>query len=83
MKKKSILAIVANLILKLKKRKCLIRLRLNKEKIGETIQTIKFSNKLIRKFAKRIEKSINKIKEKEDIIHCSQDQLKVISKKSL
>ena len=37
----------------------------NKEKIGETIRTIRFSNKLIKKFCKRIEKYISKFNEKE------------------
>ena len=36
----------------------------NKEKIGETIRSIKFSNKLIRKLGKRVEKNIKKIEEK-------------------
>ena len=56
--------------------RCLKRSRLNKEKIGETIRTIKLSNKLIKKLGKKIEKYIKKIKEKEDIIRFSQDQLK-------
>ncbi len=59
-----------------KKDEMLKKVRLNKEKIGETIRTIKLSNKLIKKLAKKIEKYIKKIKEKEDIIRFSQDQLK-------
>ena len=50
-----------------KKKRCLIRLKQNKEEISETIQSIKLSNKLIRKLGKRIEKAVNKIKEKEAI----------------
>lgn len=59
-----------------KKDEMLKKVKLNKEKIGETIRTIKLSNKLIKKLAKKIEKYIKKIKEKEDIIRFSQDQLK-------
>lgn len=59
-----------------KKDEMLKKVRLNKEKIGETIRTIKLSNKLIKKLAKKIEKYIKKIKEKEDIIRFSGDQLK-------
>jgi RNA polymerase primary sigma factor len=59
-----------------KKDEMLKKVRLNKEKIGETIRTIKLSNKLIKKLAKKIEKYIKKIKEKEDIIRFSQEQLK-------
>jgi RNA polymerase primary sigma factor len=59
-----------------KKDEMLKKVRQNKEKIGETIRTIKLSNKLIKKLAKKIEKYIKKIKEKEDIIRFSQDQLK-------
>ncbi len=59
-----------------KKDEMLKKVKLNKEKIGETIRTIKLSNKLIKKLAKKIEKYVKKIKEKEDIIRFSQDQLK-------
>ena len=59
-----------------KKDEMLKKVRLNKEKIAETIRTIKLSNKLIKKLAKKIEKYIKKIKEKEDIIRFSQEQLK-------
>ncbi len=59
-----------------KKDEMLKKVRQNKEKIGETIRTIKLSNKLIKKLAKKIEKYIKKIREKEDIIRFSQDQLK-------
>ena len=59
-----------------KKDEMLKKVRLNKENIGQTIRTIKLSNKLIKKLAKKIEKYIKKIKEKEDIIRFSQDQLK-------
>ena len=59
-----------------KKDEMLKKVKLNKEKIAETIRTIKLSNKLIKKLAKKIEKYIKKIKEKEDIIRFSQEQLK-------
>lgn len=59
-----------------KKEEMLKKVKLNKEKIGETIRSIKLSNKLIKKLAKKMEKYIKKIKEKEDIIRFSQDQLK-------
>ena len=59
-----------------KKDEMLKKVKLNKEEIGQTIRTIKLSNKLIKKLAKKIEKYIKKIKEKEDIIRFSQDQLK-------
>lgn len=65
-----------NLDSQAKKDEMLKKVKLNKEKIGETIRTIKLSNKLIKKLAKKIEKYIKKIKEKEDIIRFSQDQLK-------
>jgi RNA polymerase primary sigma factor len=65
-----------NLDSQAKKEEMLKKVKLNKEKIGETIRTIKLSNKLIKKLSKKIEKYIKKIKEKEDIIHFSQDQLK-------
>ena len=59
-----------------KKDEMLKKVKLNKEKIAETIRIIKLSNKLIKKLAKKIEKYIKKIKEKEDIIRFSQEQLK-------
>lgn len=47
-----------------KKKEMLDKVKLNKEKIAETIQSIKISNKLIRKLANRIEKVVIKINEK-------------------
>jgi len=47
----------------------------NKNKISETIKSIRLSNKFIRKLARKLEKQISKIKEKEDIIRFSTDQL--------
>jgi RNA polymerase primary sigma factor len=52
-----------------KKKEMLAEVKKNKEKISETIQSIKFANKLIRKLGKRIEKALSKIREKEREIH--------------
>lgn len=51
-----------------KKKEMLEAVRQNKEQIILTIQGIRFSNKFIRKLSKRIEKTINKIKERLDFI---------------
>jgi RNA polymerase primary sigma factor len=59
-----------------KKREMLDAVKSNKEKIGETIRSIKFSNKLIRKFAKRLEKYIHKFEEKEEAIKAANEKLK-------
>src|SRR5690606_17420880 len=58
-----------------KKKEMLDTVKENKEKIGETIRSIKFSNKLIRKFAKRLEKYIHKFSEKEEAIRTATEQL--------
>jgi RNA polymerase primary sigma factor len=50
------------------KKEMLAKVRQNKELISSTIRSMKFSNKLIRKFELRIQKFINKIQEKEEII---------------
>ena len=49
-----------------KKQEMLCEVKKNKQKISDTIQTIKFSHKFIRKLSKRIEKAINKIKERSE-----------------
>lgn len=49
--------------------------RENKQKIIETIRHIRFSNKLIRKLGKKLEKFINKIREKETFIATLDAQL--------
>jgi len=59
-----------------KKKEMLDAVKANKEKIGETIRTIKFSNKLIRKFCKKIEKYITKFHEKEVTAQASTELLK-------
>ncbi|HLJ30834.1 MAG TPA: RNA polymerase sigma factor RpoD [Candidatus Babeliales bacterium] len=60
-----------------KKKEMLDAVKSNKEKIGATIRTIRFSNKLIRKFCKKIEKYITKFDEKEVTAKLSAEQLKV------
>jgi len=47
------------------KQKMLAAVKKNKEAIAATIQSIKLSNKLVRKLGKRVEKAILKIREKE------------------
>lgn len=58
-----------------KKKEMLDAVKANKEKIGGTIRTIKFANKLIRKFCKKIEKYITKFHEKELTAQISLDHL--------
>jgi RNA polymerase primary sigma factor len=50
------------------KEEMLAKVRQNKEEIGQTIRSIKFSNKLIKKFASRLEKYVKKIQEKEELV---------------
>jgi len=50
-----------------KKKVMLDKVKKNREEIAQKIQSIKLSNRLIKKLSKRIEKYINKIKEKSDI----------------
>jgi RNA polymerase primary sigma factor len=57
------------------KNEMLAKVKENKIKISETIKSIRLSNKFIRKLARKLEKQISKIKEKEDIIRFSTDQL--------
>jgi RNA polymerase primary sigma factor len=63
-----------------KKREMLDKVKENKEKITETVCLIKLSNKLIKKFASRIEKYINKINEKEATITQSGEELDKLKK---
>ena len=51
-----------------KKKEMLEKVKQNKEDIAKAIQTIKISNKLIKKLGKRVEKAFNKINEKEEIV---------------
>lgn len=59
-----------------KKKEMLQKVKVNKENISKTIQTIKLSNKIIRKLAKRIEKSISKIREKQEAVQQNEMLLK-------
>lgn len=65
-----------------KKQEMLDNVKKNKEAIAETIRSIKLSNKLIRKLGKKLEKLIKKIREKQDVIRFSHDQLDAYKKKS-
>ncbi len=58
-----------------------MRLRQIKKRLAETIQTIKLSNKFIRKLAKRIEKTIHKIRERTENIRQNEMLLKQYSQK--
>ncbi|TET06147.1 RNA polymerase sigma factor RpoD [Candidatus Dependentiae bacterium] len=58
-----------------KKKEMLDSVRKNRETIGEKIRSIKLSNKLLRKFGKKIEKYIKKIEEKETIAKEAEKQL--------
>lgn len=60
---------------KAKKDEMLQKVRDNKEKIGETIRSIRISNKLIKKLGKKIEKYIKKIEEKDLLINTVDEQL--------
>ncbi len=60
---------------KAQKTKMLKEVEQNKDKISETIRSIKMANKLIRKLARKIEKYIAKIDEKEELIKQSEIHL--------
>ncbi len=55
-----------------KKKEMLAAVKANKEEISKTIQTIKLSNKFIRKLGKRIEKTIQKIRERAELVRQSE-----------
>ncbi|HEX2978350.1 MAG TPA: RNA polymerase sigma factor RpoD [Candidatus Babeliales bacterium] len=61
------------------KKEMLDKVKENKEEISKTIQTIKISNKLIRKLAKRIEKAMLKIEEKKAEIALAENDLKSLA----
>ncbi len=63
-----------------KKQEMLNKVKLNKEKIAETIQVIKFSNKLLKKLGNRIEKNVKKINERENEIKQYQAQIDRLQK---
>ena len=58
-----------------KKREMLQKIQENKNKISETIQSIRLANKLIRKFGQRLDKTFAKIKEKELAAEQAQKEL--------
>ncbi|HRN78185.1 MAG TPA: RNA polymerase sigma factor RpoD [Candidatus Dependentiae bacterium] len=64
-----------NLDSQAKKNEMLAKVKENKEAIGETIRSIKLSNKLIKRLTKRLEKHVKKIEEKEELIKVCQEQL--------
>jgi len=63
------------------KQKMLAAVKKNKEEIAETICSIKFANKLIRKLGKRIEKCILKIEEKQQVVIKTQPIFDALAKK--
>ncbi|MBA2306553.1 RNA polymerase sigma factor RpoD [Candidatus Dependentiae bacterium] len=65
-----------------KKREMLDAVRANKQDISVAIQSIKLSNKFIRKMAKRIERTIQKIKERSDLVRQSEELYKHYADKS-
>jgi RNA polymerase primary sigma factor len=62
------------------KAKMLQEVAINKEKIADSIKSIKISNKYIKKLGKRVEKTLAKINEKEELIAESQADLAVLKK---
>lgn len=58
-----------------KKKEMLEQVRQNKEKIAHTIKSIRIANKLIRKLGKKIEKYLNKLDEKDELLKSCQQYL--------
>jgi RNA polymerase primary sigma factor len=63
-----------------KKQEMLLFVKENKNKITETVKTIKFSNKQIRKFGKKVEKICTKIQEKTSEVDVSKEKLNFYKK---
>ena len=63
------------------KKEMLSKIKENKEKIAETILSIKLSNKLIRKLGKKIEKLLTKIKERKEFIESTDKTISELKKK--
>lgn len=63
------------------KKEMLNKIKENKEKICETILSIKLSNKLIRKLGKKIEKLLNKIKDRKEFIEKIEQNIADIKKR--
>ncbi len=64
-----------------KKKEMLAKVQANKEAISDTIQSIKLSNKYIKKLRKRLEKIIQKINERHVAIKQAEDEIAKLSKK--
>lgn len=62
------------------KKEMLAKIKDNKNKISETILSIKLSNKLIRKLGKKIEKLLTKIKERKQFIATTDKQITALKK---
>jgi len=58
------------------KREMLHKVSENKENIGATVRSIRFANKLVKRMAKKLEKIVKKMQEKEELIALCQEQLK-------
>ncbi|MEX0849025.1 MAG: RNA polymerase sigma factor RpoD [Candidatus Dependentiae bacterium] len=65
-----------------KKLEMLGKVHHNKKEIGDTIRSIKLSNKLIRKLGKKLEKLVRKINDRRDIIRFSNEQLEAYAQKT-
>lgn len=63
-----------------KKQEMLLKVKENKDAIVETILSLRITNKLIRKFGKRIDKYLNKISEREKVISASEKLLNELNK---
>ncbi len=72
-----------NLDSEAKKKEMLGKVKKNREEISTTIQTIKLSNKIVRKFAKRIERIISKIDEKKAFIEEHKAEHKKLQSKEI
>ena len=59
-----------------KKKEMLSKVEQNRKEIIKTVQSIKYSNKQIRKFGKKIEKYISKINSREQEIRSAEEKLK-------
>ena len=59
-----------------KKEEMLEAVKKNKQKIAEAIRSIRITNNFIRKIGKRIEKFILKIREKDELVHITEREIK-------
>ncbi len=59
-----------------KKEEMLDAVKKNKEKVAEAVRSIRITNNFIRKIGKRIERFLQKIKEKDELISVSERELK-------